>query len=412
MKILTFSCYYTPEIAASMYLTEDMLKGMAEAGHSIEMYVPVPCRGVSDEVRNEYKKKKTEILYDGKLTIHRFALYKEGRNSLMRAFRYGLLNLIFIIKGLSKKADVIFTQSTPPTQGMMSGFLKACKKIPFVYNLQDIFPDSLVNTGMTSEGSIIWKIGRAVENYTYRHADNIIVISEDFKKNIMAKGVPENKITVVPNWADTQGVHPIGRKDNKLIEKYGLDPSLFYITYCGNIGYTQNMELLLEAAKILKDEIPQLRFALIGDGAAMDEIGKRIADEHIENVIHIPFQPYDDIAHVFSLGDVGLIISKPNVGSNSVPSKTWSIMAAEKPLLASFDKESELCKIIEENDCGLVADAGDLDGFIEAVKKMYNDREKAFLQGKNGKTFLMSEFDKDTCVKKYVAVLEKVGMKK
>ena len=158
------------------------------------------------------------------------------------------------------------------------------------------------------------------------------------------------------------------------------------------------MELLLEAAKILKDEIPQLRFALIGDGAAMDEIGKRIADEHIENVIHIPFQPYDDIAHVFSLGDVGLIISKPNVGSNSVPSKTWSIMAAEKPLLASFDKESELCKIIEENDCGLVA----------AVKKMYNDREKAFLQGKNGKTFLMSEFDRDTCVKKYVETLEKV----
>ena len=87
-------------------------------------------------------------------------------------------------------------------------------------------------------------------------------------------------------------------------------------------------------------------------------------------------------------------------------------MAAEKPLLASFDKESELCKIIEENDCGLVADAGDLDGFIEAVKKMYNDREKAFLQGKNGKTFLMSEFDRDTCVKKYVEVLEKVGLKK
>ena len=97
MKILTFSCYYTPEIAASMYLTEDMLCGMTKAGHSVEMYVPIPCRGVSDEIRNEYKSKKTEVLYDGKLTIHRFALYKEGKNSLMRAFRYGLLNLIFII---------------------------------------------------------------------------------------------------------------------------------------------------------------------------------------------------------------------------------------------------------------------------------------------------------------------------
>lgn len=408
MKILTFSCYYTPEIAASMYLTEDMLQGMANAGHSIEMYVPVPCRGVSDEVRNKFKNKKTEVLYDGKLTVHRFPLYKEGKNSLMRAFRYGLLNLIFIIKGLGSKADVIFTQSTPPTQGMMAGILKAFKRKPFVYNLQDVFPDSLVNTGMTSQGSIIWKIGRAVENFTYRHADNIIVISEDFKKNIMAKGVPESKITVVPNWADTQGVHPIERKDNRLIEKYRLDPSLFYITYCGNIGYTQNTELLLDAAKILEDEIPELRFVLIGDGAATDEIDKKTADEHIKNVIRIPFQPYEDIAHVFSLGDIGLIISKPGVGSNSVPSKTWSIMAAEKPIIASFDKDSELSRLVTENDCGCVADAGDLDGFINAVKKMYGDREKTSSQGRNGKAFLMSEFDKDACVGKYVEALEKV----
>ena len=232
MKILTFSGYYTPEIAASMYLTEDMLQAMTEAGHEVELYVPTPCRGVSDEVRREYKKKKTERLYSDKLTVHRFALYKEGKNPLLRALRYGLLNLIFIIKGLSKKADVVFVQSTPPTQGLVAGFLKAVKHIPFVYNLQDVFPDSLVNTGLTSEGSLIWKIGRKVEDFTYRHADKIIVISEDFKKNIMAKGVPEDKITVVPNWADTKGVYPVDRQDNRLMEKYVLDPELFYITYC------------------------------------------------------------------------------------------------------------------------------------------------------------------------------------
>ena len=89
---------------------------------------------------------------------------------------------------------------------MMSGFLKACKKIPFVYNLRDIFPDSLCKYGYDIRGKHHLENRTAVENYTYRHADNIIVISEDFKKNIMAKGVPENKITVAPNWADTQGV--------------------------------------------------------------------------------------------------------------------------------------------------------------------------------------------------------------
>ena len=323
--------------------------------------------------------------------------------------RYGLLNLIFIIKGLSKKADVVFVQSTPPTQGLVAGFLKAVKHIPFVYNLQDVFPDSLVNTGLTSEGSLIWKIGRKVEDFTYRHADKIIVISEDFKQNIMAKGVPEDKITVVPNWADTKGVYPIDRQDNRLIEKYGLDPGLFYITYCGTIGYTQNTELLLTCAKKLKVELPDLRFVLIGEGAARDEVERTIAEDKIENVILLPFQPYEDIAHVFSLGDVGLIISKPGVGSNSVPSKTWSIMAAEKPILASFDRDSELSRLVEKNNCGCVADAGDENGFITAVREMYSNREKTAAQGKNGQAFLSSEFDKDICVAKYVEVLEQVG---
>ena len=187
MRILTFSAYFTPEIAASMYLTEDILEGMARAGHYINLYVPYPCRGISNEVRNEYKKKKTQSLYGNHLIVHRFALYKEGKNTLLRALRYFLLNGAFFLKGILSKADVIFAQSTPPTQGMMCAFLSRLKRIPFVYNLQDIFPDSLVNSGMTHEGSFIWKIGRAVEKYTYKRCDKIIVISEDFKNNLLNK---------------------------------------------------------------------------------------------------------------------------------------------------------------------------------------------------------------------------------
>lgn len=407
MKILTFSAYFTPEIAASMYLTEDMLKGMAKSGHYIDMYVPMPCRGISDEVRKSYKRKKTEVLYDGHLTIHRFSLYKEGKNTFLRAMRYGFLNLVFIWKGLFTQADIIFAQSTPPTQGMMAGIVKAFKRIPFVYNLQDVFPDSLVNTGLTSAGSLIWKIGRKVENFTYKRADKIIVISDDFKKNIMTKGVPEEKIVVVPNWADTNGVYPIERKDNILIKKYGLNPNLFYISYCGNIGYTQNMDLLIDVAKDIKTELPNVRFVLIGDGAAKDDVEKRVQQESIDNVIILPFQPYEDIAHVFSLGDVGLIISKAGVGSNSVPSKTWSYMAAGKPILASFDKDSELVSLVDTVGCGVTAGAGNKEKLIEAIHGLVVDSQLEN-KGKQGKEYLLTELDKDKCVKKYINTLKSV----
>ena len=404
MKVLAYSCYYTPEIAASMYLTEDIYKGIVDADHTLEVYVPMPTRGINEEVRKEYKRKKHEKKYDGKLTIHRIAMYREGKNSVLRALRYLIINVAFIWKGLKTKADVIFVQSTPPTQGMMAGIVGALKKTPVVYNLQDIFPDSMVNSGMTSEGSFIWKIGRKIENFSYRHSKKIIVISEDFKKNILAKGVPEEKIVVVPNWADVSGVYPVDRKDNVLIDRYGLDPDKFYITYCGNVGFTQNMDLLLEVASELKDELPDLCFVIIGDGADKERVKKRVEEEKIDNVIMLPFQPYEDIAHVFSLGDVGLIFSKPGVGNNSVPSKTWSIMAAGKPVLASFDKESELCKLIDQIGCGKHADAGDKEGFVQSVREMA--QKNALQMGVSGREYLKLNLDKDTCINKYIEAIE------
>ncbi len=407
MKILTFSAYFTPEIAASMYLTENLLEGMCKAGYDVELYVPAPTRGISAETRKEYSQKKLEIRYDGRLKIHRFWLFREGRNPLLRAFRYALLNLIFIWKGLLTKADVIFVQSTPPTQGLVSGLLRLIKRIPVVYNLQDIFPDSLVNTGMTRKGSILWKIGRIIENFTYRNADKIIVISEDFKKNIMEKGVPEEKIEVVPNWVDTSDVYPIDRKDNILFERYNIDRDKFIISYCGNMGHTQNMDMLLDAAKELQSKLSQLLLVLIGDGAERKHVEERISRENISNIMILPFQPYEDIAHVFSLGDVGLIISKPGVGTNSVPSKTWSYMAAAKPILASFDKDSELCKIIEQNNCGFISNNSSYHFLVDSILSIIKINELESICN-NGLKFVNGDLSKERLMNKYLFIIKNV----
>lgn len=402
--MLIFSAYYTPEIAASLYLVEDMLKGFVGGGYHITIFVPTPTRGVSNKIRNSYKTKKNEILYNGHLTVKRMSLYREGKNSILRAIRYLLMNFLFIWKSLFVKADLIFVQSTPPTQGMMAGLIKKIKKIPFVYNLQDIFPDSLVHTGLTCKGSLLWKIGRKIEDFTYRNADKIIVISEDFKKNLLVKGVPGDKIVVVPNWVDTEDVYPIARKDNVLIERYHLDPNKFYITYSGNIGYTQNMDVLLDVAKEISNA--DIRFILIGEGAAKEEVERRVREENIQNIIMLPFQPYTDIAHVFSLGDAGLIISKPGVSNNSVPSKTWSIMAAERPILASFDKDSELCRLIEKVGCGVTVQAGDKEALKAKIEELYSQKENQM--GKKGREYLQTYLNKDKCVGMYVETLKSV----
>lgn len=407
MKLLEIPAYFNPEKAASNYLWENLSDAYAKQSVKRVNICPMPCRGVSDEVRNEYKKKKEEILYDGMLYVRRFSLYREGKDPILRAFRYFLSAIIQLWLGIfckeAKDCNVLFVTSTPPIQGVVGAWLKKWKGIPMIYNLQDIFPDSLVGTGLAKKNGIIWKIGRMIENYTYRKADKIIVISEDFKKNIMAKGVAEDKIQVIYNWVDEEAVVDIAREHNKLFAKYNLDSSKFYITYNGNIGLTQNMDMLLEVAKALEPN-DNIQFVLVGNGAYLEQVKQIIKETNVTNVTLLPFQPYEDISHVFSLGDVSLVISKPGVGANSVPSKTWSIMSASRPVLANFD-ENELKNIIEGSNCGIFTKAGDKSAFIDAIMKLYNNKELCKEMGKNGRQFVMNNLTKAVGTQKYVDVI-------
>ena len=415
MKILQLLSYYTPERVASAHLTKDREDAFAAAGITTELYVPTPTRGVSAEERAKYKKLKREELHDGKLIVHRFAMYREGRNPILRAVRYLLVNVVQFFKGVAARdIDVIMCGSTPPTQGALCGLIKRGlskkykRNVPLVYILQDIFPDSLVNAKMTTKGSLIWKIGRKMEDFTYRGADKIIVISEDFKRNIMEKGVPEDKIVIIPNWVDTDQVYPIAREDNVLFDRYGLERDKYYICYSGNVGHSQNLNLLLDAAKVMQKDLPDVRFVIIGEGAAKENLAGMIDAEGLTNVILLPFQPYEDIAHVFSLGDADLIISKPGIGGSSVPSKTWSILAAERPILASFDEDSALAKLIQEQNCGVVANAGELDSLTAAIRKLYDDQEQAIALGKRGRVYMVENLNKDKCTGMYVSVIQSV----
>lgn len=408
MKVLQLTGYFLPEKAASIYLVENRLEAFANEGFDMVIHASRPTRGLSDEEYAEYKNRKEEMMYDGKLRVHRFAMYREGKNPVLRAMRYSFNWIIQLWYGITEKnVDCVYLESTPPIQGLLGSLLKVFRNVPFVYCLQDIFPDSLAGTSLAKKGGLLWKIGRVIENFTYKYADKIIVISEDFKKNIMAKGVPEDKIVVIYNWVDQNKVVDVPREENKLFDAYGLDRSKFYITYNGNIGLTQNMDMLLSVAKELQNEYEDIHFVLVGNGAYLDEVMRKVAEQQLNNVHLLPFQPYEDISHVFSLGDASLVISKPGVGANSVPSKTWSIMSAIRPVLANFD-ENELKTIVENNHCGIFTKAGDKEAFKESILKLYNHRELCQEYGRNGRKFVMDNLTREVGTKKYVDVIKEV----
>ena len=412
MNILKLPAYYYPEQISSAHLINDVEEALVKSGHKINVIAPLPTRNVPNDLQKKYRKLKYENQKNGAITIQRFWMFRERRNPISRCIRYILCNVIQYVKGCrAKNIDLILAGSTPPIHGFFCGKVaaklsrKSGKKVPFIYNLQDIFPDSLVNAKMIREKSIIWKIGRKIEDCTYRYADKIIVISDDFKRNIIAKGVPEGKIAVIPNWVNVDNVYPIDRDNNVLIKRFNLNPDKFYITYCGNIGLSQNMDLLISVAKELKIAFPNIYFILIGEGADKERLVNIIKQDKIDNILIFPFQPYEDIAHVFSLGDIGLVISKPGIGGSSVPSKMWSIMAAGRPVLASFDKNSALERVITKSNCGLCIDPNDVESFKNTIIDIVTDQGKLLDMGKNGRRYIEENLTKEIGTSKILGVI-------
>lgn len=409
IKMLLLPPYFFPEQTASTHLDQDRYLAYKDAGISAEVYATTPTRGVDKKCRNKYKKIKNEKMFDGYVKVHRFSMFCEGKNPVFRAIRYVLVNIIQYSKGIrANNIDVIYSGSTPPTQGVLCGLVKRKlsrkykKQIPYVYNLQDIFPDSLVNSGMTYKGSLLWKIGRKIENYTYRSADKIIVISEGFKRNIMAKGVPEEKIEVISNWIDLDAVHPVSRENNKLIGEFGINTNKFLVVYAGNFGAAQGADIILKAAEKLKHEM-EIQFVIFGGGACFGD-AKKMA-ENLDNIFIRELMPSNRISEVYSLGDVALITCKPGTGNAGMPSKMWSIMACNTPIIASFDTDSDLADVIRASGAGTCVNPGDVDALVKTIEAFYLDWKQEKQKSLNLREYVRLHASKELCVEKYVRTI-------
>lgn len=400
MNILFLNGYFYPENIAYTHLEQDILKALCQKGHTVDVVCPVPTRGIDEKTRKEYSNKREETMYDGAVKVHRFPLYREKESTLKRFIRYFVCDIKTYFKAKKYKADVVFAVSTPPIQGLLAGKVAKKIKAKCVYNLQDVFPDSLVTTGISNKDSLFWKIGRQIEDKTYKGNDKIIAISQSMKKNIMDKGVPEEKIEVISNWIDTEKVQPVSKENNRLYDEFGISRDKFLVVYAGNFGAAQGADVVLKTAKLLENE-SDIQFVIFGGGAEF-ESAKEMAKD-MNNVIINPLLPVERVAEVYSLGDVALITCKKGVGNSGMPSKTWSIMSCDTPIIASFDTDSELAEILKESNSGVV---------VEPENE--NELAKAVVSAKNGgidshsREYVCKFASRDVCPSKYVEVIEKL----
>lgn len=403
MKVIFPFSYYYPEQCAGIFVVDDLMHRLAEEGDESVIYVPTPTRNVREGV--EWK--RNEVLCDGKMVVKRFHMYGEGKNPVLRALRYCFCELAYLHHLLWDKYDVAFIDSTPPIQGLKLPIVRLFRKCPVVYNAQDLFPDTLSGTGLAKKGGLLWKIGSWVARVTFNNTDKIIAISEDIKRTLVEeKGIPADKVVVVYNWVDSDAVVPIAKEENPLFDEFGLSRDKFHVVYAGNLGNAQNINIVVDAAARLRDD-EDVEFVVFGSGGLENDIRARIEAEGLKNLRLLPLQPVERVKYVYSLGDVCLVSCKEGLGGSAMPSKTWSILSCGRPVLANFD-EGELQMILTKNELGVFTKAGDLEGFVEAIRQLASEPKKCAEMGARGRQFILDNLTKDAGTRKYAEVLRSV----
>ena len=402
MNILFLDAYYEPEQIAFTHLENDLIEGLINDGHKIEIICPTPSRSVSEEVYKKYKAIKDEYKYDGNLHIRRFYSPREGNSVILRALRYLWCNIRTYQTGKNTKGiDLVICNSTPPTQGIVSGKIAKKLKVPFLYLLQDIFPDSLVTTGLAKKNSFLWRIGSFIEKHTYDLSTKIVVITDTMKLNLIEKNINEDKIEVISNWVDTEKVCPIAKEKNKIFDEYGIKKDIFTVLYAGNFGESQGAEIIIDAAKEMAED-SNYQFVIFGGGSKFLEAKRK--SKNLPNVYINGLAPQEKAAEIYSMADIAIITGKKGVGGSGMPSKTWSIMACNTPIIASFDKGGELEKVLSKSKGGTCVNPENLQELINEIKKYHHSNTKC-----NSRNYVEQNASKKVCVGLYLSIINSIA---
>tara|TARA_Y100001970_G_scaffold212731_1_gene259833 strand:- start:234 stop:1070 length:837 start_codon:yes stop_codon:yes gene_type:complete len=250
-----------------------------------------------------------------------------------------------------------------------------------VLNIQDVHPDAAVETGTLSDERIVSLLKR-LETFSYKKADAVTVLSQDLKGRLLSRVDDESKLLVIPNFVDTERIYPAERSNSYRQELGVTDETV--VLYAGNIGFSQPLELVLEAAKYFAHR-DDLVFVINGNGSR--RLHFEAASEEIPNVTFMDYQPNSRLNEVLAAGDIHLIPLKPGLGSISVPSKLYSILAAGRPVLASVDPGTEIDLVVTQSGAGRSVPAGDTEAFISALEALIDDPNGQVASGLNARRF-------------------------
>ena len=327
---------------------------------------------------------------------------KTKSNLLRRAVGFILFSYLVGLRALFagkvwRRVDGVLAMSPPLTLGLIGWHTKLFRGGKLVFNIQDIFPDAAIETGAITNKKII-SFASWLERTSYKCSDSVVLLSDDLANNVQSKLEQKfhKRVKVIPNFVDTQAITPMSRMTNYRTE-LRIDDA-FVVMYAGNVGFSQSLEMLVSAAR----ELPQLIFVINGEGAARESLKK--SAHGLSNVRFGDYQDVSRLSEVLATGDIHVVPLKRGLGSVSVPSKTYSILASGRPVLAAVDLDTEVPRILAAADAGVCVEPDNSAAFISALRAMTLDPKTLSEMGERGRKWVENHASPASVAQRYEAL--------
>ena len=403
LRLIVLCPHFEPDMAPTGVVMTRIVHELAARGHELHVVTSLPW----------YRKHQVETGWAGALwriekttwgSISRVQPFagQTKSNLVRRAVGFILFSYFVGLRalfagGFWRRADGVLAMSPPLTLGLIGWHTKLFRGGKLVFNIQDVFPDAAVETGAISNQRVI-AAASWLERVSYQRSDSVVLLSDDLANNVQRKLDQKfhKRIRVIPNFVDTQAIVPMSRLTNYRRE-LGVDESLV-VMYAGNVGFSQSLELMIEAARVL----PNVIFVINGEGAARKSLQAKA--HALSNVKFGDYQDASRLSEVLATGDLHVVPLRRGLGSVSVPSKTYSILAAGRPICAAIDLDTEVPRILAAANAGVCVEPDNQAAFVSAIAAMISDRKSLEEMGASGRKWVEGHASPQSIAQRYEAL--------
>jgi colanic acid biosynthesis glycosyl transferase WcaI len=385
MRVMIFGALYEPDLGPSAPLFTLLCENLVRLGHEVTIITFSPSDSTGRVLDNYRGKLFWRSKENGVNVIRVTQPYFDRSKLPLRMLQNICYQLGAALAGLGQRFDVVMAASSSLTAWLPFATMVVLPRKPAIYSVYDVYPKVGIKLGVFRNKLVIQLVS-AMERFCLKNAVIVRIISNSFRPDLRALGVPDEKMVLVYDWVDTSLIRPLPR-DNAFAREQNLTGQ-FVVLFAGNLGLSQGLMDVLVTAEILINH-KDVTFVFVGDGAYRQQLVTAAERRHLTNVKFIPFQPRQRLPEVLASADVSLISLQRSIGFSSMPSKTFSILASGRPVIACVDEGCEAWNLVTRAEAGLCVPPENPSALSEAILILKKDLILRQQMGRNGRDWVV-----------------------